>query len=148
MPNRSYEAPSLGLQSRHLGACSTAGSSRGPTNAGIRKPDLSGPDGLSSTIYGEAGFYGTSASTPAVAGLVALVLSEEDGLTPRQAAQRLQGWAFGEPGLAPDNTFGAGRARLPVLSDEPQPCGRRPMVLSLFLVPIWWLGRRRVQRAE
>ncbi len=120
-------------------------SSRGPTHGGVNKPDIAGPDGLSSSIYGPAGFFGTSASTPAVAGLLALVLSEDPSLTPREASETLQGWAFGEAGFSQDNALGAGKARLPVGSpDDPQPCGRRRMVMPLFLLPVWWwAGRRR-----
>jgi subtilisin family serine protease len=120
-------------------------SSRGPTAAGVPKPDIAGPDGISSAAYGPAGFYGTSASTPVVAGLVALVLSSEPGLTPRAAAERLQGWAWGESmlGAAPDPRFGAGKARLPVAIDDSPPCGRRPLWMLLLVPPVWWRRARR-----
>jgi subtilisin family serine protease len=118
-------------------------SSHGPTNAGLRKPDIAGPDGLTSSIYGTAGFYGTSASTPAVSALVALVMSEEPGISSREASRRLQGWAFGEEAFGPDNALGAGKARLPVPSDDPQPCGRRRMAMPMFLLPVWWFALRR-----
>ena len=41
-------------------------SSQGPSLSGHAKPDISGPDGLSTFTYGPTNFYGTSASTPAV----------------------------------------------------------------------------------
>ncbi len=118
-------------------------SSRGPTSDGREKPDIAGPDGLTTVSYGLEGFFGTSAAAPAVAGLVALVLSEDPSLTPRAAAARLQGWAIGAP-RAPwrgDPRWGAGKARLP---SEPEPvgCGRRPLLLPLWLPPLFLLRRR------
>lgn len=120
-------------------------SSRGPTNAGVPKPDIAGPDGLSVSVYGPDGFYGTSASTPAVAGLVALVLSSDPSLTPRDAAERLRGWAWGEtPSFQrPDPALGPGKARLPVPADGASSCGRRPLIMPVFLLPLWWRMRRR-----
>jgi subtilisin family serine protease len=56
-------------------------SSQGPSNASkyavsITKPDIMGPDGVSNFTY-SSGFYGTSASSPHVAGAAALLLSED-----------------------------------------------------------------------
>lgn len=90
-------------------------SSQGPTNGGHAKPDLAGPDGITTRIYGPAGFYGTSAAAPSVAAAVALVMSAEPGLDARDAAARLRGsalsglatWQGADPGL------GAGKVRLP-----------------------------------
>ncbi len=124
-------------------------SSRGPTNAGVPKPDISGPDGLSVSPYAANGFFGTSASTPAVAGLVALVLSSDRALTPRDAARRLQGWTWGEtPSFQqPDPALGPGKARLPVTSDASPGCGRRPLIMPLFLLPLWWRRKQRAARS-
>ena len=90
-------------------------SSRGPTNAGLHKPDIAGPDGLSTSVYGASGFYGTSASTPAVTAALALLLSEDPTRTPREAADLLRAAALSDQTLwgEPDPAFGAGRARLP-----------------------------------
>ncbi len=97
-------------------------SSRGPTNNGATKPDVTAVDGVQVTGSGgfDNPFYGTSAAAPHVAGLAALLLQ----LRPE--------WKHGEPGDNPaadrtalraaivntavdlgtagvDNTYGAGR---------------------------------------
>lgn len=99
-------------------------SSRGPTNNGAVKPDVTAIDGVS--ITGAGGFpnpfFGTSAAAPHLAGLAALLLdliphllSGEPGDDPAadRAALReaIVGTAFdlGAPGV--DNTYGSGRVR-------------------------------------
>jgi len=125
-------------------------SSRGPTVAGVPKPDIAGPDGVSTDAYGAVGFFGTSAAAPAVAGAVALVMSEDPTLDPFQAARRLQGWAAGDDVVffQPDPRWGAGRARLPAEADGAPGCGRRPLLLPLLLPPLGWLRRRKCQRSR
>jgi len=122
-------------------------SSQGPTHAGLGKPDIAGPDGATTVAYGARGFYGTSASAPAVAGAIALAMSDDPTLTPWQAAHRLQGWAAGDP-VGPwrsDPRWGAGRARLP----DPDAtataggCGHGRLLLPLFLPPLFFRRRRR-----
>jgi hypothetical protein len=115
-------------------------SSVGPTNAGDPKPDLLGPDGLSTAANGPAGFYGTSASAPAFAGLLALAMADDPSLTPRQAFERLQGWAH-------DAGDGAGRARLPTRSPTSGGCGGHPLVLAIPLLSLW-SPRRRLRLTE
>ena len=119
-------------------------SSMGPTYTGVAKPDLAGPDGLSTSAYGANGFYGTSASTPAVAGLVALVQSSDPDLTSVTAAARIKGWALSGDGdiWRGDPRWGDGKARLPAEPVANSPCGRRPLLMSLFLVPFWRRRRR------
>jgi hypothetical protein len=48
-------------------------SSRGPTNDGRIKPDISAPDGVITSAFSPSPFYGTSAAAPHVAGAAALV---------------------------------------------------------------------------
>jgi subtilisin family serine protease len=124
-------------------------SSWGPNNAGHPKPDIAGPNRLSTRTYGPEGFTGTSASTPAVAGLIAIRMSASDD-SPRDAFDWLRAHALSDaPAWALDPALGAGRARLPDPRPTPRTamgCGDRPLWMSLclplFLVPAW---RRRVR---
>ncbi len=92
-------------------------SSQGPTIDGRRKPDLSGPDRVSTTTRGpfttctSGSFGGTSASSPHAAGAAALLLQGSTA-GPARVQQALQSSArdFGPAG--PDNGFGVGGIRL------------------------------------
>jgi len=64
-------------------------SSRGPTDDGLKKPEVLGPDGVFMTSYGESK-YGTSFSAPHVAGTAALMLQANNTLTPDQIVGVLQ----------------------------------------------------------
>jgi len=112
-------------------------SSQGPTHGGLFKPDIAGPDGLSSSVYGATGFYGTSASTPAVTAALAILMSADPELGPYEAADRLMAYAVDERATfdAPDNALGAGYARLPPLQVGHRGCGDRPLLLPVLL---WW----------
>ncbi len=88
-------------------------SSQGPTLDGRIKPDVTAPSGVSTSpqSYGMRGFYGTSASCPHMAGLIALFKSR----TPYNADQILASiyarvLDLGIPGF--DNLFGRGRIRV------------------------------------
>ncbi len=104
-------------------------SSWGPSRAGVPKPDVAGPDGVTVEVYGTNGFFGTSASTPAVAGAIAVVMSRDPEVSPRQAANMLRAWALGTPTdldpLGSDPRWGAGRVRLPPLGDGVIGCGSK-----------------------
>ena len=117
-------------------------SSLGPTQGGLAKPDIAGPDGLTTAVYGAYGFYGTSGSTPAVAATVALVMQGE-GLSARDAANRLAGNAQSDRRVTTewDGALGAGRARLWTLEDGSAACASagapmRPWVFAPAL--LWW----------
>jgi subtilisin family serine protease len=86
-------------------------SSQGPTVDGRPKPDLVGPDRVTTRTYGAGGFAGTSASSPHVAGLAALYLQRDPGLSPTQVKAALTADAadLGTPGWDP--VFGFGLAR-------------------------------------
>lgn len=54
-------------------------SSLGPTEDGRDKPEICAPSGVSTRIYGDEGFPGTSAAAPHVTGMVALALGALGG---------------------------------------------------------------------
>jgi Subtilase family len=86
-------------------------SSRGPTIDERVKPDVAGPDGVSTATYDsatacDAGFAGTSASTPHVAGVAALLKQANPGFGPAELQASLE--AHTGPPAAKDNDVGAG----------------------------------------
>jgi len=86
-------------------------SSRGPTSDGRIKPDFMAPSGVSTASYGSLGFYGTSASAPHMAGVIALLL----GKTPysdQQILNILQKRAVDLGPTGPDSQYGYGRVNL------------------------------------
>ncbi len=123
-------------------------SSWGPNHAGHQTPDIAGPDGLNASAYGSGGFFGTSASTPAVAGMLALILDRYPDSTPREAAEMLSAWAHPTtPGSPWDPATGAGRALLPDPSAT-GPCGASTSAAFLPLLGFAAGSRRRLRRAR
>ena len=84
-------------------------SSRGPTNDGRTKPDVTAPDGVSTSTYGTHGFPGTSASAPHVSGAAALLLSAFSDKNPDQIQDALEETAVDKGASGKDNLYGAGR---------------------------------------
>jgi subtilisin family serine protease len=105
-------------------------SSRGPTVDGRTKPDISA-GGYVVYVPQEMGGYayeaGTSFSTPAVAGLVALMLEANPSLIPEQAKELLCQNALRDSavGSVPNNFFGCGKAQA-VMSVSPGSGGQTP----------------------
>ena len=97
-------------------------SSRGPTNDGRIKPDIMGPDNVSSDVYG-SGFAGTSASSAHVAGAAALILDKNPGISVEQLWNSLISTAIdmGSPGK--DNIYGYGRLNLDINAAIPASTG-------------------------
>jgi len=91
-------------------------SSQGPTNDGRIKPDISGPDGVSTFTYGPGAFLGTSSSSPHVAGAAAVLLSRYSSLSVDELQKTLESWAKDLGVSGKDNIYGAGRLNLPLLS--------------------------------
>lgn len=83
-------------------------SAQGPTLDGRLKPELVGPDRVSTTVFGTRGFVGTSAAAPHAAAVGALLLSLDPRLAPDQLQRALEVTAtdLGEAGA--DNVFGFG----------------------------------------
>jgi hypothetical protein len=90
-------------------------SSQGPTIDGRIKPDIAGPDGVSSGTYGSspacngAGFYGTSAAAPHVGGAAALVKQANPSFSPAQLQSFLVDRAVDLPPVGRDNGTGSGK---------------------------------------
>jgi subtilisin family serine protease len=82
-------------------------SSRGPTADGRVKPDVAGPDRVSTVSYGDP-FSGTSAATPHVSGAAALILSANPGMSVSDLRRALEEAVdlLGYPGR--NNDIGAG----------------------------------------
>jgi hypothetical protein len=87
-------------------------SSRGPTTDGRTKPDIVGPDGVSTVTYGPSAFFGTSAASPHLAGAAALVRQRLPCLTPAQLKAFLETNVVDLAPPGKDNTFGSGRLSL------------------------------------
>lgn len=83
-------------------------SSRGPTDDNRIKPDLTAPDGVSTSSYGKLAFYGTSASAPHVAGAAALLLSANRSMTLDKLRESLESTAIDKGAPGKDNLYGMG----------------------------------------
>jgi PGF-pre-PGF domain-containing protein/PGF-CTERM protein len=81
-------------------------SSRGPTIDGRIKPDLTAPDGVSTSTYNT--FTGTSAAAPHAGGVAALVLGADESRGPDALEQRLLETATPLNGTEPENGYGYG----------------------------------------
>lgn len=84
-------------------------SSRGPTADGRIKPDIAAPDGVQTTAYSTP-FFGTSASTPHIAGLAALLVGSSPSITADEMADVLENTAVDMGEAGKDNLYGSGRA--------------------------------------
>jgi hypothetical protein len=115
-------------------------SSQGPTNDGRTKPDLSAPSCVMSTVYAPGCFNGTSAASPAAAGMAALLLGQ--GLAgPGMALAALVKHLvtdLGPRGL--DNAYGTGEIRLP--APPPPPAAAQPSTFSALAAPVRLLDTR------
>ena len=87
-------------------------SSQGPTLDGRQKPDISGPDAVTTTAYKGEAFYGTSSACPHVSGAAALVFSAQPGATADQVQAFLVKNAKDLLAPGPESQTGAGRLAL------------------------------------
>jgi hypothetical protein len=117
-------------------------SSRGPTSDGRRKPDLAGPDGVCTTVYGDCGgdgFSGTSAAAPHATGAVALLRNAEPSLSLSGIHAFFAVRAVDIAPAGPDNLTGAGRLALEATGPElfPPPVLSSPTGLYIPLTPTY-----------
>jgi len=94
-------------------------SSQGPTSDGRLKPEISGPTSVSGFNYGEAvagnegaGFSGTSAACPHVAGAAALVWQAHPEFSRQEVVDFLLAHAVDLGASGPDTGYGYGRLQL------------------------------------
>jgi hypothetical protein len=102
-------------------------SSQGPTIDGRIKPDITGPDRTSSSVYGPtngcasaSGFAGTSAAAPHVAGAAALIKQANPALDTSKIQAVLEKRAQDVGATGKDNGYGAGLLKLGA-TGPPQP---------------------------
>lgn len=126
-------------------------SSQGPTNDGRIKPEVSAPSCIASTIYhsgtNPSCFNGTSAASPTVAGMAALLLDAGIATAGAPLGAAVKHFTFDRnveqgnlaPLDGPDNTYGIGQVLLPA----PPPV-RAPSTPSAYvpLVPTRVLDTR------
>jgi subtilisin family serine protease len=91
-------------------------SSRGPTVSGVVKPDFVAPTSVSTAQIPV--FSGTSAATPHVAGVAALLLEAEPSLTPEQLKAALAAVALPVAGGGKSNLFGWGRSHAGTMAGQ------------------------------
>lgn len=97
-------------------------SSQGPTNDGRVKPDISAPTGVSTQSYGArdcnnstvVGFNGTSAATPHIVGLAALVKQKFPTYTADQIQSYIESHSKDLGSTGKDNEYGYGGAQLDI----------------------------------
>ncbi len=94
-------------------------SSLGPTWDGRRKPDLSAADGVTTTVYGPGGFFGTSAAAPHAAGAAALLKSEQPNRDGAELRRLLLSVSEDVSPRGMDNAHGAGRLNLAIAAQKP-----------------------------
>jgi len=112
-------------------------SSQGPTSDGRLKPEISAPTSVSGASYGGsvtndeyAGFNGTSAACPHVAGAAALVWQAHPEFGRDQVADFLLSESIDLGAAGPDTGYGYGRLQLP-----PPPVESPPPTPTAALTP-------------
>lgn len=95
-------------------------SSRGPTEDGRTKPDISAPTGVASIVY-KGSFSGTSSAAPHVAGAAAILWGRYPTYSRNDVLSILLSRAKDLGARGPDNEYGAGRLDLGDPATVPAP---------------------------
>ena len=124
----SLPAPAMATGAFTVGATTSVDtletfSGRGPTLTGGMKPDMVGPDQVSTSVTGYSPFLSTAAGAAHVAGAAALLFSEDNTRDSTLIKQVLLSRAIPLPDAAhsPNNDFGYGRLSLRVGLDTQPP---------------------------
>lgn len=109
-------------------------SSRGPLNDGRIKPDVSASSEFTSTTGDNGRFGGTSAATPVTSGVAAMILQRYPKLSPKQLGDYMRKYAARDRSVkGPDNNYGAGEIRMPLLNTKkPRISGTRSVGHRLY----------------
>lgn len=105
----------LGVGATNLSDVPEGFSSEGPTTDGRAKPEISGPDGVKTSL--SSGFFGTSASAPHVGGAVALLRAQNPSMSLSQIRWLLTNTAKDVDAAGFDYRTGSGRISLDADSD-------------------------------
>ncbi len=114
-------------------------SSQGPTNDGRVKPDISAPSCVASTIYSNGCFNGTSAASPAAAGMAALLLGRGLAVPGMPLAALVRHLVRDLGAVGPDNAYGAGEILLPA---APVAVSSAPSTFTSLGAPVRLLDTR------
>lgn len=115
LPQPADCANTLSVGATDLSDVAESFSSEGPTTDGRPKPEIAGPDRVQTSL--SSAFTGTSASSPHIAGAVALVMTQNPGFSPDQIRSLLVGTAKDVSTTGYDYRTGYGRVSLDADSD-------------------------------
>ena len=115
-------------------------SSIGPTDSLIHKPEVVGPNGVDTIAYGSKGFFGTSASTPAVVGALAVYKTAHPTLSNYELTQQLITQSLPDVEWMEPSYSQHGKVRLPTpitRTDSTSYCSLSPLLLIGLLLWRW-----------
>jgi len=115
-------------------------SSIGTIDSLIQKPEVVGPNGVDTISYGSKGFFGTSASTPAVAGALAVYKTAHPNLSNYELTQQLIKQSLPDIEWMESSYSQHGKVRLPTpvqTVNTPASCSLSPLLLIGLMLWRW-----------